>query len=243
MSFTIYPAIDILKGRCVRLYQGDYNKETVYGESPSAMAASFVEEGATWVHMVDLDGAKAGEPVNHEAIAEAVKASGARIQVGGGIRTEEAIKTYLNLGVERVILGSVAVKDAVFTKRMLETYREKIVIGIDARNGMVATQGWLETSEVQAVDLGKALSEAGAQTFIYTDIAKDGTLAGPNVEEVIALAKATGVSVIASGGVSSLQDLNVLKERYAEGVSGAITGKALYDGRFSLTEALQVTSQ
>ncbi|TDQ36973.1 1-(5-phosphoribosyl)-5-[(5-phosphoribosylamino)methylideneamino]imidazole-4-carboxamide isomerase [Aureibacillus halotolerans] len=240
--FTIYPAIDILKGKCVRLYQGDYAKETVYGDSPAQMAGQFANAGASWVHMVDLDGAKEGKPVNNEAILAAAATSGAQVQVGGGIRTEEDIDMYLSGGVARVILGSIAVKDPVFTKKMLSKYGDQIVIGIDARNGLVATQGWLETSEVTAEELGKTLAEAGATTFIYTDISKDGTLTGPNTSGIVALAKETGVEVIASGGVSCLDDVKELQRFVSDGVGGVIIGKAIYDGRFKLEEALDVTA-
>lgn len=239
MSFTIYPAIDMRGGNCVRLLQGDYNQETVYGDSPFDMAKSFADAGAEWIHMVDLDGAKDGKRVNDRFVIEAAQKLDAKVQIGGGIRTEEDILHYLNNGVSRVIIGSVAVSNPEFAIEMIQKYGEKIAIGLDAKDGYVATHGWLDTSSVTAVELGKRLAEAGAETFIFTDIATDGMLSGPNVLAVEKLAVETGKSVIASGGVSELADLRALKELVGKGVSGAIVGKAIYEGRFSVPEALK----
>ncbi|WP_391559104.1 1-(5-phosphoribosyl)-5-[(5-phosphoribosylamino)methylideneamino]imidazole-4-carboxamide isomerase [Robertmurraya sp.] len=239
MSFTIYPAIDMRGGKCVRLLQGDYNQETVYGDSPFDMAKSFAEAGAEWIHMVDLDGAKDGKRVNDRFVIEAAQKLDAKVQIGGGIRTEEDILHYLNNGVSRVIIGSVAVSNPEFAIEMIQKYGEKIAIGLDAKDGYVATHGWLDTSSVTAVELGKRLAEAGAETFIFTDIATDGMLSGPNLLAVEKLAVETGKSVIASGGVSELADLRALKELVGKGVSGAIVGKAIYEGRFSVPEALK----
>ncbi|WP_289140148.1 1-(5-phosphoribosyl)-5-[(5-phosphoribosylamino)methylideneamino]imidazole-4-carboxamide isomerase [uncultured Brevibacillus sp.] len=238
MSFIIYPAIDIRGGKCVRLFQGDYAQETVYADSPLEMAKRWVEQGAAWVHLVDLDGAKEGKPANAELIKEIARSISVPVQVGGGIRTEEQIADYLEAGVARVIVGTAAIEDEPFTQRILQAYGDKIAIGLDCRNGLVATRGWLTTTDVQATELAKRLVSYGAETFIYTDIARDGTLTGPNVEEISALALATGKSVIASGGVSNLDDLLILSAHYAEGVSGAIVGKALYTDAFTLEEAL-----
>ncbi|WP_103109009.1 1-(5-phosphoribosyl)-5-[(5-phosphoribosylamino)methylideneamino]imidazole-4-carboxamide isomerase [Brevibacillus reuszeri] len=238
MSFIIYPAIDIRGGKCVRLFQGDYAQETVYADSPLEMAKRWVEQGAAWVHLVDLDGAKEGKPANAELIKEIARSISVPVQVGGGIRTEEQIADYLEAGVARVIVGTAAIEDEPFTQRILQAYGDKIAIGLDCRNGLVATRGWLTTTDVQATELAKRLVSYGAETFIYTDIARDGTLTGPNVQEISALALATGKSVIASGGVSNLDDLLVLSAHYAEGVSGAIVGKALYTDAFTLEEAL-----
>lgn len=239
-QFHVYPAIDIRGGKCVRLLQGDYNQETVYGDSPYDMAKSFVEKGATWVHMVDLDGAKEGTPVNHEAVMKAARELDASIQVGGGIRTREDIVQYLNAGVSRVILGSAAISDPEFVQAMLKEFGGKqIAIGIDARDGYVATHGWLETSKVKAEELGQTLAAHGAETFIMTDISRDGMLSGPNVEAIASLAKVTGKNVIASGGVSELSDLIELRGKCQDGVSGAIVGKAIYTGRVDVTTALK----
>lgn len=238
MSFTIYPAIDMRAGNCVRLLQGDYNKETIYGDSPFEMAKRFEAEGARWIHMVDLDGAKDGKRVNDTFVIEAAQKLAANIQIGGGIRTEADIAHYLENGVNRVIIGSIAVEDPDFAIQMVKKYGAKIAIGIDAKDGYVATHGWINTSTVKAVELGKRFADAGAETFIFTDIATDGTLAGPNVQAIEEMAKVTGKSVIASGGVSNLADLEALKVSASFGVSGAIVGKAIYENRFSVKEAL-----
>ncbi|MBU8880930.1 1-(5-phosphoribosyl)-5-[(5-phosphoribosylamino)methylideneamino]imidazole-4-carboxamide isomerase [Bacillus sp. FJAT-29790] len=239
MSFTIYPAIDMRGGKCVRLLQGDYDQETVYGDSPFKMAKKFADEGAEWIHMVDLDGAKDGKRVNDASVIQAAKELKAKVQIGGGIRIEEDIVHYLENGISRVIIGSIAVSNPAFAIEMIKKYGSKIAVGLDAKNGYVATHGWLNTSEVKAVDLGKRFADAGAETFIFTDIATDGMLSGPNVEAVRLLAKETGKSVIASGGVSELADLTRLKGFSKEGVAGVIVGKAIYEGRFSVTEALR----
>lgn len=238
MSFTIYPAIDMRGGKCVRLVQGDYNQETVYGDSPFDMAKKFVDEGAEWIHMVDLDGAKEGSRINDEFVIAVAEKLGARVQIGGGIRSKEDIEHYLKRGVDRVIIGSIAVSNTELVKEWLSEYGEKIAIGLDAKDGYVATHGWLETSTQKAVDLGKELADAGAETFIFTDIATDGMLTGPNVEAVVELAEQTGKSVIASGGISSLKDLKTLKQYEDKGVTGAICGKSLYTGKFTVSEAV-----
>lgn len=243
MSFVIYPAIDMRGGKCVRLVQGDYDQETVYGDSPFDMAKSFVEQGAEWIHMVDLDGAKDGQRVNDTFVIEAAQKLNAKVQIGGGIRTEEDVLHYLNNGVDRVIIGSLAVKEPDLVKEWLRTYGDKIAIGLDAKDGFVATHGWLETSSVKAVDLAKEFAEAGAETFIFTDIANDGMLSGPNTEATAELARETGKRVIASGGVSSLDDLRALAVFKKDGLSGAICGKSIYTGRFTVKEALEVAGE
>ncbi|MCM3029605.1 1-(5-phosphoribosyl)-5-[(5-phosphoribosylamino)methylideneamino]imidazole-4-carboxamide isomerase [Niallia taxi] len=238
MSFTLYPAIDMRGGKCVRLLQGDYDKETVYGDSPFDMAKSFADQGAKWIHMVDLDGAKDGKRVNDSFVIETAKKLGVSVQIGGGIRTEEDIVHYLDNGVTRVIIGSIAISNPDFAIEMIKKYGSAIALGIDAKNGFVATHGWIETSEIRAVDLGKRFADAGAETFIFTDIATDGMLSGPNLLAVKELAAVTKKDVIASGGVSSLEDLVALKQYSKDGVAGAIIGKALYEGRFTLRDAL-----
>ncbi|MCA0991654.1 1-(5-phosphoribosyl)-5-[(5-phosphoribosylamino)methylideneamino]imidazole-4-carboxamide isomerase [Pseudalkalibacillus hwajinpoensis] len=239
MPITIYPAIDMRGGKCVRLLQGDYDKETVYGDSPFDMAKQFADDGAEWIHMVDLDGAREGKRVNDRHVLEVANNLSARVQVGGGIRTEEDVAYYLENGVDRIILGSSAISDPDFVKRMLAKYKEKIAIGIDARDGYVAVEGWLKTSEIKAVDLGKELAEHGAEVFIFTDISKDGMLSGPNVEAIAELGEATGKDVIASGGISNLDDVKSLEQR-SDSISGAIIGKALYTNQFTLKQALEV---
>ncbi|RFB13574.1 1-(5-phosphoribosyl)-5-[(5-phosphoribosylamino)methylideneamino]imidazole-4-carboxamide isomerase [Bacillus sp. HNG] len=238
-TFTIYPAIDMRGGKCVRLLQGDYNKETVYGDSPFDMAKAFADAGAEWIHMVDLDGAKVGKRVNDQYVLEVANKLDAKVQIGGGIRTEEDVAYYIENGVDRVILGSAAISNPDFVKEMLKKYKEKIAIGIDAKDGYVATEGWLNTSSVKATDLGIELANAGAEVFIFTDIATDGMLSGPNIDAVATLAAATGKKVIASGGVSSIDDLKALSKLVEQGVSGAIVGKAIYTNQFTVQEALE----
>lgn len=238
-EFTLYPAIDMRNGKCVRLVQGDYDQETIYGDSPLDMAAQFAKDGAAWIHLVDLDGAKAGKRVNHEHVLAIASSLDVKVQIGGGIRTEEDVAFYLKSGVDRVILGSSAVSNPAFVKKMLAQYGEKIAIGIDARNGFVSTEGWLETSKVKAEELGRELAKEGAEVFIFTDIQMDGMLSGPNVESTVRLAKATGKQVIASGGVSAVADLQKLSAQKQSGVSGAIVGKALYTNQFTLAEAFE----
>lgn len=239
-KFTIYPAIDIRGGKCVRLLQGDYTKETVYGDSPLEMAKIFASDGAKWIHMVDLDGAKQGSRVNDEHVLAVKKNLSVNIQIGGGIRTEEDVAYYLENGIDRIILGSAALTHPLFVEKMLKKYGEKIAIGIDAKDGYVATEGWLKTSTVKATELGKKLANLGAQTFIFTDIATDGMLQGPNIDACIEMAHVTGKEVVASGGVSSLKDIKALSTYKSQGVVGAIIGKALYTNQFTVREALEV---
>jgi len=236
-NFIIYPAIDIRGGKCVRLVQGDYNRETVYNDDPVAVAQEWEAQGARWVHLVDLDGAKAGRPVNDELIGRIASALRVPVQVGGGLRAEADVDRLLGLGVSRVILGTAAIEDRAFVRRVLERHGDRIAIGIDARDGLVATRGWLETSAVKAEDLAVELAGEGAQTFIFTDISRDGMMGGPNVEAIVRLAKLSGRTVIASGGVSKLEDLARLAGHAADGVGGAIVGKALYTGGIRLAEA------
>lgn len=239
MTFTIYPAIDIRGGKCVRLFQGDYNQETVYGDSPLAMAEKFQSEGATWIHLVDLDGAKARKRVNDAHVVQIAKELDVNVQIGGGIRSEEDVHYYLENGVNRIILGSSAIQNPDFVKKMLKQHGNNIAIGIDARDGYVAVDGWLETSEIKAVDLARELVEHGAEIFIFTDISKDGTLTGPNVKAIAEMAEATGKQVIASGGVSKLEDFDELLKEQEKGIEGAIVGKALYTNQFTLQDALR----
>ncbi|WP_251554916.1 1-(5-phosphoribosyl)-5-[(5-phosphoribosylamino)methylideneamino]imidazole-4-carboxamide isomerase [Neobacillus muris] len=237
MSMIIYPAIDMRGGKCVRLLQGDYDQETVYGDSPFGMAQTFAETGAEWIHMVDLDGAKDGKRVNDRFVIQAAQQlSNVKIQIGGGIRSEADIFHYLENGIDRVIIGSIAVSQPEFAIEMIKKYGSSIAVGIDAKNGYVATHGWLSTSEAKAVELGKRFADAGAETFIFTDIATDGMLSGPNIAAVKEMAAVTGKYVIASGGVSSLADLKALADA---GIPGAIVGKALYENRFTLQQALE----
>jgi phosphoribosylformimino-5-aminoimidazole carboxamide ribotide isomerase len=238
-SFIVYPAIDIRGGKCVRLVQGDYNQETVYNVNPLEVALEWQEQGAQWIHTVDLDGAKAGRPVNHELIGRIAQAVRIPVQTGGGLRTEEDVDRLLSLGVSRVILGTAAIENRAFVHEVLRKHGgDKVAIGLDCRNGYVATRGWLETSEVLAADLAKELAEYGARTFIFTDIARDGMMAGPNVDAIVRLAQESKQTVIASGGVSRFEDLANLAHHARDGVGGAIVGKALYTGSIVLRDAL-----
>ncbi|MFM9281062.1 1-(5-phosphoribosyl)-5-[(5-phosphoribosylamino)methylideneamino]imidazole-4-carboxamide isomerase [Paenibacillus jiagnxiensis] len=240
--FTIYPAIDIRDGKCVRLIQGDYNRETVYNDNPLEVAQEWERLGGTFIHLVDLDGAKAGHPVNDTLIGQIASAVNVPVQVGGGLRTRNDVERLLSLGVSRVILGTAAIEDRAFTEEVLGTYGDRVAIGLDARNGYVATRGWLETSEVKAEDLARELAAKGAETFIFTDISRDGMMQGPNVEAILALAQASGRTVIASGGVSVMDDLLKLSAHAQEGIGGAIVGKALYTGSINLKEAVSAVA-
>lgn len=238
-NFQIYPAIDLRDGKCVRLFQGDYAKETIYGDSPVDMAKKFVEAGAQWIHMVDLDGAKDGVRINDQVVIEAAKL-GAKVQVGGGIRTREDIQHYLSNGVARVIIGSLAIRNPELAVSFIEEFgADRIVIGIDAKNGMAATEGWIETSGQAATEVANYFASKGAKHFIYTDIATDGTLAGPNIKANQALVEAEDAQVIVSGGIGSLEDIRNVKQASSDSnIAGVIIGKALYENRFTLEEAL-----
>ena len=232
----IFPAIDLSGGKVVRLYQGDYEKLTVYGADPCAVARDFIAAGAKYLHVVDLDGAKDGTLANFASIAALAKQGGLYIEVGGGIRTEERIQKYLDLGVGRCILGTIAVKDFDFTARMAQTYGDKIAVGVDAKDGFVAVSGWLEVSREKGVDFCQRLRDAGVQTVIYTDISRDGAEKGTNLELYRELAKIEGLNITASGGVSSMEEL---KELQTIGTHAAILGKALYTGRLDLAQVIK----
>lgn len=236
----LFPAIDIRGGKCVRLLKGDFDQETVFSDSPAEMAAQWESQGAEFLHLVDLDGARAGKPQNLatvKAILEKVKIP---VELGGGIRTLEHIEEVLNLGVRRVILGSVAVHDPALVKAACEKYGDRVVVGIDAKDGMVAVEGWAETSNLEAPVLGKMMADAGVKTIIYTDISRDGTLSGVNVEATVEMARRSGLEVVASGGVKSIEDIRALKAYEKEGIAGAILGKSLYMHTLDLKEALAV---
>lgn len=239
MSFVVYPAIDLRGGRCVRLYQGNYGAETVYAQDPVAVARQFEREGARWLHVVDLDAARTGEAVNEDVIRAIVAAVDIPVQVGGGVRTSERLERLWSIGVQRAVIGSAAIDDPVFVRRALADYGDRIALGVDAREGSVATHGWLKTAEVSAEELAVEMARHGAETFIFTDISRDGTLQGPNVEAVRSLARACGKQVIASGGVRDVSDLLELARHQQEGVDGAIVGRALYTGDIRLSEAVR----
>lgn len=237
----LFPAIDLKEGKAVRLLQGRMEDSTVYADNPVEVAKDFESQGAKYLHVVDLNGAFTGEPVNDETIRKIVGSVSLKIQVGGGIRTMERIKELLDLGVERVILGTIAVKNPDLVAEAARRYGERIVVGIDALGGWVAVQGWAEATEMLAIDLALAMKAVGIKRVVFTDIARDGMLQGPNIESTVHLAQETGLAVIASGGISTLADLRHLQIEALKGVSieGAITGKALYSGAFTLWEALE----
>ena len=232
----ILPAIDIKDGNCVRLFRGDYATAHKVAEDPVETACAFQAAGAQWVHMVDLDGAKDARPQNRGIFLRCAKESGARIEVGGGIRTMQAVQDYLENGISRVILGSAALNQPDFVQEAAKTYGAQIAVGIDAREGMVAAEGWLSTSSVNYIDLAKQMEQMGVATLIITDIAKDGMLQGPNLEQLAALQSAVSCNVIASGGVSTIADIRALREI---GLYGAICGKAIYTGSLNLQEAIR----
>ncbi|WP_298815390.1 1-(5-phosphoribosyl)-5-[(5-phosphoribosylamino)methylideneamino]imidazole-4-carboxamide isomerase [Chloroflexus sp.] len=231
----IIPAIDLKDGRCVRLYQGDFNQMTVYADDPVGVARNWEAQGATRLHLVDLDGARAGRPQNVDAVLAITQAVSIPVQLGGGLRREEDVEAALALGVERVIIGTAAIAETGLVARLLNRFGERVVIGIDARNGMVATDGWTVTSTVSATNLAAQMAALGARRIVYTDISRDGALSGPNFTALAELVAANGPAIIASGGIASLDHLRQLARL---GVEGAIIGKALYVGAISLPEAI-----
>ena len=239
----VIPAIDLLGGRCVRLYQGDYGRAETFNDDPVAVAKRWADGGAPWLHLVDLDGAKTGQPTNYGIIEAIVAAVNIPVQVGGGLRSRETVAALLNLGVRRAILGTVAVENPELVGELSREFPQQIVVGIDARDGKVATRGWLETSEVEATELARRMAQLGASAIIYTDIHRDGTMQGPNKAALREVAGAVEIPVIASGGISSVTDLLSLLSLEPLGVTGAIDGRALYTGDVDLKEAIQAVGQ
>lgn len=235
----LYPAIDLKGGQCVRLYKGEMDQATVFNDNPAAQARAFQDAGCEWLHLVDLNGAFAGEPVNGAAVEAILKETNVPAQLGGGIRDMPTIEAWLSKGLQRVILGTIAVENPDLVREAAKTFPGHVAVGIDARNGMVATKGWAEETDVEVTDLARQFEDAGISAIIYTDINRDGAMQGPNVEATAALANAVSIPVIASGGVSSLNDLRALKASGAP-LNGAISGRALYDGAIDLAEALAV---
>lgn len=236
-SMNIFPAIDLRDGQVVRLTQGDYDRMVVYSGEPAAVAAGFKAAGARFLHMVDLDGARDGSTANRDSVAAVASAGGLFIQVGGGIRTEERIAGYLELGVNRVILGTVAAENFAFVEDMAARYGGAIAVGVDARDGLVAIKGWKEVTDIPSVEFCRRLAGAGVQTVIYTDISRDGAMAGTNLEVYDTLREIKGLDIIASGGVSSYEEIEVLRDM---GLYGAILGKALYTGTLDLAKAIEL---
>jgi phosphoribosylformimino-5-aminoimidazole carboxamide ribotide isomerase len=231
----IIPAIDIKDGQCVRLYQGDFEQSTVYDDDPVAVARRWVEQGAARIHVVDLDGARAGHPVHADVISAIVRAAGVPVQLGGGLRDEAAVRGALALGVSRAILGTAAVHDPDMVARLVERHGDAIIVGVDARDGLVATAGWTDTAQVRAADLVAQMASLGVRRVIYTDISRDGTLTEPNYAATAELMRPGGPAIIASGGVGRVEHLRRLA---AAGCEGAVVGRALYTGALSLREAL-----
>jgi phosphoribosylformimino-5-aminoimidazole carboxamide ribotide isomerase len=242
VSFEVIPAIDLRDGRCVRLTQGDYAQETVYGEDPAAQAAEFVGLGTRRLHVVDLDGARAGRPHNVAAVRAILRAAGdaVPVQLGGGLRSLQAVEEALGLGVERAILGTAALRDPHLVQEAARHWPGRIAVGIDARDGRVAVEGWLETSETGAVELARRFEGAGVAAIVYTNIARDGTSAGPDLEATVELAGAVSIPVIASGGVGSLADVERSVAYGRRGIAGVVVGRALYTGDVDLARALEI---
>ncbi len=238
----LYPAIDLKDGRCVRLLHGDLAKETVFNASPADQATSFQGQGFNWLHVVDLNGAVEGRAVNIEAVSAILEAVSLPVQLGGGIRTLEQIETWIEAGISRVILGTVAVRDPELVKKAARLWPEQIAVGIDARGGMVATQGWLETSDIGVVDLARKFEDAGVAALIVTDIGRDGAMTGVNVEQVGEVADAVSIPVIASGGVASLRDIEQLMTRTGVPIAGCILGRSLYEGAIDPAQALTLAA-
>ena len=233
----ILPAIDIRDGKCVRLQQGDYNQETVYADSPVEMALHWQEQGAEFLHIVDLDGAKEGKPTNVVLVSHIAERLNIPIEIGGGIRHQETIQRYLDVGVNRLVIGTLALKEADWFRKMCQHFPGRLVLGIDGRDGLVATEGWLETSQTRATDLAKKYADLPLAALVYTDIAKDGMLAGQNIDEMEAMRQAVPFPLIVSGGIATLEDVRRLASR---NFHACIIGKALYENKFPLQEALTV---
>lgn len=239
----VIPAIDIRGGKCVRLFRGDFSKETVFSDSPAQMAKKWMDMGARYLHLVDLDGALAGKPQNIATVKDIIAAVDIPVELGGGIRTLEDIENILSIGVDRVILGSVAVHDPQLVKAACEKFGEKIVVGIDAKEGIVAVEGWEVSGNMVAQELAKRMAAVGVKNIIYTDISRDGTLLGLNIKATADLAKSSRVNIIASGGFSNLEEIEQLKKHESDGITGVIAGKAIYTGAIDLRAALKIAEK
>ncbi len=239
----VFPAIDILDGACVRLMQGQYDEVTEYAKDPSEMVSRWEEEGASWIHVVDLDGARDGHPVNLSTVEKMVKKANVSIQYGGGVRNETDLKTLLDIGVNRVVVGTAMIKDEEFAQTAIKKYGSQLVAGIDAKGGLVSIEGWIEDTNIRAVDLANKLKDMGVARIVYTDISVDGTSQGPSIATTKDLAEALGIPVIASGGVSSLWDIEALEMVSEVGIEGVIVGRALYENTFGLAEAIKAAKQ
>lgn len=239
----LFPAIDLKDGACVRLKLGLMDQATVFNDNPGAQAKSFADAGAQWIHVVDLNGAFAGRPVNADAVKSILAAVPVPVQLGGGIRDLATIEAWLDAGIARVILGTIALRDPDLVKQACRRFPGQVAVGIDAKGGRVAVEGWAETSDLTVLDLALKFEDAGVSAIIYTDIDRDGVLTGPNTEATAALARAISTPVIASGGVSSLDDLRALKAVESSGIAGVISGRAIYDGRIDVAQAIKLLAE
>ena len=239
----VFPAIDLKGGQVVRLAEGDMDRATVYGDNPAAQALIFAEAGSHFLHVVDLDGSFAGRAENRAAVEAILEAFPGHVQLGGGIRTREAVEGWFDLGVSRVVMGTAALKDPQFVKDMAAEFPGGIVVAVDARDGMVATEGWAEVSDVSVVDLARRFEDAGVASLLFTDIGRDGLLKGVNIEATVDLARRVDIPVIASGGVAGISDIHVLALHARDGVEGVITGRALFEGRLDLAAAIAIASK
>jgi phosphoribosylformimino-5-aminoimidazole carboxamide ribotide isomerase len=239
----VFPAIDLKAGQVVRLSEGDMDRATVYGDNPAAQAQIFAAAGSQFLHVVDLDGSFAGRAENRAAVEGILEAFDGHVQLGGGIRTREAVAGWFDLGVSRVVMGSAALKDPEFVKDMAREFPGGIVVAVDARDGMVATEGWAEVSDVPVVDLARRFEDAGVASLLFTDIGRDGLLKGVNIDATVELARQVDIPVIASGGVKGLDDIHVLSLHAADGIEGVITGRALYEGRLDLAAAIALAKR
>jgi phosphoribosylformimino-5-aminoimidazole carboxamide ribotide isomerase len=240
LSLIVFPAIDLKNGQVVRLAEGDMDRATIYGDDPAAQAMRFAEAGARHLHVVDLDGAFAGQSVNGEAVRAIVERFPGHVQLGGGIRSRDSVERWFDLGVARVVIGTAALEDPDFVRGAARDFPGGIVVAVDARDGMVATKGWADVSTVSATDLARRFEDAGVAALLFTDVGRDGLLKGCNVEATVDLARAVSIPVIASGGVAGIADIHVLALHARDGIEGVITGRALYDGRLDLAAALSV---
>jgi len=239
---NLYPAIDLKDGNCVRLLRGEMDAATVFNDNPGAQAKQFVDDGCEWVHIVDLNGAFEGKPANADAVIQIVTAvdGKAQTQLGGGIRTFETIQYWLDAGISRVILGTIALRDPDFVIEACKRFPGQVAVGIDARDGYVAVEGWAEVSDMKVLDLAMKFEDAGVAAIIFTDISKDGAMEGPNLQATVDLAKAISTPVILSGGVSSMADVEAIKAAEVPGLDGAISGRAIYDGKLNVADAMKV---
>jgi phosphoribosylformimino-5-aminoimidazole carboxamide ribotide isomerase len=237
VNFTVFPAVDISQGKCVRLLQGQFGSETVYSDDPVKVAIGFSRAGARWLHIVDLDGAKTGEPANRELVIEAVKSSSCPVQAGGGLRSLDDVTEVLAAGAGRAVVGTVALEDRAELRRICARFGERIAVSLDARGDEIATHGWTVGTGVPVLEAVKMFDDAGVSAFIYTDVGRDGMLSGPNVAAILRLGEVTDLPLVASGGISSIEDVKTVARLHPDGVHGAIVGRALYEHKFGVVEA------